>query len=663
MPRRIASLWFPRLAAERLLRALPALDGPFAVVAEARGGLHLASLSAQAEAAGLARGMALADARAVCPGLRTRPADPPAEAAFLAALRRWAMRFSPWVAAEGAEGLVLDITGCAHLFGGEAAMLGAMADRLEAASLTVRAACADTRGAAWALARFGRGMPGSDHGPSEGMSPHTERRAAPSHPVPPGGTAGLRPPLPGLRPFAADSSPLGKSPGAAHPPGRAQAPTTGSGAALDAEHQRFGREHNRSDAQTLASFTAPPAPERYPVAAETCPPGNFPDAAHPAEWRRSGDAIAVDAPATRVRSPARPAPAPAALPSGAVIAPPGGTRAALDALPVAALRLPPDAVAGLGRLGLRRIGELAALPRASVARRFGIETVRRLDQALGAEPEPVAVAGAEPTLAVRLSLPEPIGRTDDVAAALDRLLARLAGHLDAAGLGARRLRLTLRRVDRRALHVTVGLARPGRDAGLIAALFARPLAELDAGFGIDALRLEALDTEPLAPQQHRGHLAARADAEARAAPAGGEAFALLLGKLGNRFGFERLERYLPADSHIPARAFTVASAAFASPPAHWPAPPRPRPVLLLTPEPIAPEDDATPPRAFRWRARPHRTAAATGPERIAPEWWHDDPAWRSGPRDYWRVETETGLRLWLFRTPGDGAWRVEGDFG
>jgi len=58
-----------------------------------------------------------------------------------------------------------------------------------------------------------------------------------------------------------------------------------------------------------------------------------------------------------------------------------------------------------------------------------------------------------------------------------------------------------------------------------------------------------------------------------------------------------------------------------------------------------------PPGRFRWRRRWLTLAQAQGPERLAPEWWWDDPAWRSGLRDYWRVETAEGPRLWLFRTP------------
>ena len=153
--RRILSLWFPRLAAERCLRldrGLPA--GPFAVAGEERNAQVLVSLSAEAEAAGLVRGQPLRDARAMCPELQTRLANPRLDAAFLTALRRWAGKFSPWVAEEPPEALVIDLTGCAHLFGGEAALMQTVTQDCADLGLTVRAGIADTVGAAWALARF-----------------------------------------------------------------------------------------------------------------------------------------------------------------------------------------------------------------------------------------------------------------------------------------------------------------------------------------------------------------------------------------------------------------------------------------------------------------------------------------------------------------------------
>ncbi|NCO17752.1 MAG: DNA polymerase Y family protein, partial [Alphaproteobacteria bacterium] len=117
MVRRILSLWFPRLAVERMLRRRrEVLALPFAVVADHGGAQVLVSLNRAAEGAGLHPGQPLRDACAMCPGLLTAAADPARDAAFLRGLRRWAGKFSPWVAEEAPAGLVLDLTGCAHLF-------------------------------------------------------------------------------------------------------------------------------------------------------------------------------------------------------------------------------------------------------------------------------------------------------------------------------------------------------------------------------------------------------------------------------------------------------------------------------------------------------------------------------------------------------------------
>jgi protein ImuB len=200
----------------------------------------------------------------------------------------------------------------------------------------------------------------------------------------------------------------------------------------------------------------------------------------------------------------------------------------------------------------------------------------------------------------------------------------------------------------------VALARPMRDAPAMAALFARAIDALDAGFGFDALRLSAPEAELLGPVQTDG---------ARAGAA--EDLADLLTRLGSRLGLEALLRFLPAESHIPERGFLVASAVHAAAPGlrDWPEGP-PRPLTLFAPEPleVGPTPDTRPPRRFLWRGRWLTALCALGPERIAPEWWFDDPAWRSGLRDYWRVDTAEGPRLWLFHTPMAPAWAVQGDF-
>jgi protein ImuB len=548
--RRILSLWFPRLAAERLLRRERGLPpGPLAVV-ETRGNTQLvAALSAEAEAAGLRVGQPLRDAQAMWPALVVRLANPAADAAFLATLRRWAEKFSPWVGEEPPAGLVIDITGAAHLFGGEEGVLAAVEADCAAFGLTVCAGIADTVGAAWALARFaGRGA------------------------------GALR-----------------------------------SGDAID---------------QEARATRARAARRRH--------------------WERGG-------------------PAPAASAAGgseARTALPGRTRAAIAGLPVAALRLEPETVAELTRLGLRRIGDLAGQPRAALARRFGPALIRRLDQALGVEPEPVSPARPEARFAVRLTLPEPIGLEADIMAAIDRLLPALERRLRDKGRGARRLRLELFGCEGGRQVIELGLARPAAAPERIRPLLMLKLGDIEAGFGIDAVRLEAVVTEPVHPRQHQGH----AETAARAIGRAGQQAALddLIGRLGARIGLEAIIRLHPADSHIPEKSFSRLAAAWSEPaPAPWPPGPAPRPLLLWRPEPVTAGEGPAPPARFRWRRREFVTAEAIGPERIAPEWWLDDPQWRSGVRDYWRVTTAEGARLWLFYAHGAATspgWFCQGSF-
>lgn len=134
------------------------VEGPFAVTLRLNNTEQIHCLNHDAEVAGLRRGMSLSEARAFCPVLRVAPADPACDARMLGILRRWATRYCPWVGLEETHGLTLDITGAAHLWGDERAMLDDMQWRLERAGLTVRIGLADTRGAAWALAHHGGGI-------------------------------------------------------------------------------------------------------------------------------------------------------------------------------------------------------------------------------------------------------------------------------------------------------------------------------------------------------------------------------------------------------------------------------------------------------------------------------------------------------------------------
>lgn len=134
-------------------RECPAL----AVTARLRNTHRIVSLTRTARQAGLRCGEALADARARVPELLAEEADPVAELKLLHAIADWCDRYTPLVALDGADGLFLDITGCAHLFGGEESLLIDVLKRIEAQGFAVRGAVADTPGAAWAASHFGKG--------------------------------------------------------------------------------------------------------------------------------------------------------------------------------------------------------------------------------------------------------------------------------------------------------------------------------------------------------------------------------------------------------------------------------------------------------------------------------------------------------------------------
>jgi protein ImuB len=168
--KRVISLWLPRFATDRLSRtgSHPDRAQPLATVTSIHGGQRLAAVNHAATKNGLAPGLPLADARALCPGLRVVAAAPEADLAALDRLTAACERYTPWTSADplgggllasmgGAAGIWLDVTGCTHLFGGEESLLADLVERCRRAGYQARVAMADTPGAAWAFARFGGG--------------------------------------------------------------------------------------------------------------------------------------------------------------------------------------------------------------------------------------------------------------------------------------------------------------------------------------------------------------------------------------------------------------------------------------------------------------------------------------------------------------------------
>lgn len=343
-------------------------------------------------------------------------------------------------------------------------------------------------------------------------------------------------------------------------------------------------------------------------------------------------------------------------PSATLVVPPHAHPEALAPLPVAALRLPPEDTAGLARLGIVSIGDLLALPRASLGRRFGLDLLRRLDQALGRAGEPLAFLPHPEPLAATLRLAEPVAHAEALHALVDRLVPLLCQKLAQRGQGARRLDLLFQRLDGSIAAVRAGTAAPSREVAHLSRLLHLLVEDVDPGFGIEAATLACPLAAPLPPEQRGADMA----------PGMAETVDRLAARLGEGAVFRLAPR---------AAAFPESSVARAAPLAAisggWPAH-LPRPTRLVEPpervEAIAMLPDR-PPALFVWRGRRHRVRAADGPERMHGEWWKR-AAEEGAVRDYFLVEDETGTRFWLFRrgdgedpATGDFSWHLHGLFG
>lgn len=345
--------------------------------------------------------------------------------------------------------------------------------------------------------------------------------------------------------------------------------------------------------------------------------------------------------------------------SDPMIAPPGTLRAALEHLPPAALRLAPELCGQLQRLGLKRIADLCALPRAALARRFGGALLDRLDQALSRRDEALSPLLPPPQCYVRLDFAEPVNQRTAIDRAVTLLLQRLTATLAPHESGPRKLDLACYRLDGETQRLTIGTARPSLDVAHLFRLFEDKLDMLRPDEGFEAMRLSASEVERLRTQQ--GDLDTAETARQDLAP--------LIDRLSNRLGETAVHRVETRESHVPERAVRWLPPLAESPRLHWPKAVQ-RPIRLLPhPEPIeamAPVPD-DPPVQFRWRHVLHRVHAAEGPERIAPEWWRPGAA-DDDIRDYYRVEDADGQRFWLYRaglydTGRVPRWYLHGVFG
>ncbi|HUR43891.1 MAG TPA: DNA polymerase Y family protein, partial [Aestuariivirga sp.] len=423
--------------------------------------------------------------------------EPEHDMASLLGLCHWMERYSPWVALEPPDGLLLDITGIPHLFGGEAKMLAGMRQRLARYGYTARIAVAETIGAAWAFARY---------------------------------------------------------------------------APIASSQRKPGSISQREDS------------------------GNFP----------------------------------------------------LEKLPIEALRIDADAARTLRRLGLKTIGAVLAIPRASLARRFRGETVwenvlQRLDEATGCRDEPLNPLKPPASFVAHRAFMEPVITPESLEVALTGLVTTLSSGLEKNLQGVTRLIFKLFRTDGSCITLCVNLSAPSYEPAHLLRLLKPKLETIDAGFGIDAMALEALEMGHVSEQQYGFREKENSSSLEQ-----------LNDRVINRHEAE-ITVLQAVESHIPERAEIPQ---FRPPESRGLVLPgktkqkNHRPLLIFNrPEPasVIAEVPDGPPMRFTWRRVTRRVTKSRGPERIAPEWWRLNGGQHHGPRDYYLIEDEPGRRYWLYR--------------
>jgi protein ImuB len=307
----------------------------------------------------------------------------------------------------------------------------------------------------------------------------------------------------------------------------------------------------------------------------------------------------------------------------------------LGPLPLALLALPDEHLAALHSAGLRRIGELLALPAASIAQRFGPDAHRYLQRLRGAVHEPLRYVQAPAHFDSRCEFPDAITDTTALLFPLQRLLAGLQGYLRARDRAVQRYTLRLEHHRGAVTCLSVSLTRPSRDAAQLLALARERLAATVLAAPVHGLGVTA--HELLQPLLVQSDLFSRATQQS-------EQFQQVLDRLVARLGASAVQALGSTDEHRPERAWRRYAAQLGAPAAagaHRDASEVPGRPCWLLPEP-------------RRIERPQLLLA--GPERIESGWWDGADV----ARDYYLAREPNGAQLWVFQDLRGGDWHVHG---
>lgn len=329
-------------------------------------------------------------------------------------------------------------------------------------------------------------------------------------------------------------------------------------------------------------------------------------------------------------------------------------RHAIDPLPLEALRLEANAIAGMAEVGIKRVGELLTMPRAAISVRFGDDVLRRIDQALGRAPEVILpIRPIDPPFAEQVFL-GPCCCLETIGLSCRDLLDRVCVELARRSLGLMDCRITLNRSDIDPLHIDLRLSAACRDEVHLWSLLRPRLERSNLGFGVEGVSIKATRLGHIREEQQHWWREAQSTTRPNAA------LDQLLDTLVNRLGKDNVLRPQLLESHIPERAFRLASVLDA----HRPAAPTPivdadRPAILLD-EPqqidvLALTPDG-PVSRITWRSADSAITTCIGPERICSEWWRSERF----IRDYFKVQNDQGRWLWIYRDLEQSAWFVHG---
>jgi protein ImuB len=361
-------------------------------------------------------------------------------------------------------------------------------------------------------------------------------------------------------------------------------------------------------------------------------------------------------------------------------------------LPVQALRIDDTTRKKLADVGVRTIGDLDQFPRVTLGQRFGKQLLCRLSQLYGGISEQIHTVAPQPTYRERATFEPPLTHRNAIVTAIENLFARIIASLSKSHAVAKLFLLAVRDTEGHVVHKELSLASATNDAAHLRAIVYPIVEGLRFCGEVSHIAIEAREIARTSTAQTNFHSESSPDPEAVS-----QAYGALLNSFAVRLGKDRILKTTLTASHIPERSFRYHSevlrpstlpAALAESSHHYgldkrsaaaPPPPPPLaspyvgpldrpPVLLSPPEPIisiAMLPDR-PPSWIRWRGATLTITYGIGPERIAPEWWRQDPQHETQQeqafceRDYFTVQDDAGRWLWVFRRLDTQEWFVHG---